>query len=701
MKFSPELTNRIIEWKESLTVIPTDLFLDYARMYLGEIETPFNKQNLVTQIAAFFCQDENKKNIMALLGENDLKILSLIHLITDSTKESIVEFFESESDSFTIRAHLKNLEERLIIFYSKKKQNEKKCYCINPVIEEALGAKIGMSVLIQSKKIETAKSASGKINLNSIFLASVISFILSHPDLCKENGGIKKRALKDFASICGFSETEISQDSDFQKSMEVLISAFRNLLLFSEKNGVLVPDWARLLNFSNLPEIHQFIYLCVASCWSGHSRQSLSTCAQLLTDTLFSMGERCYSRKMILRLAFLINSLSPDERKTFSRFETLMAKISNEEMNFSPLSKLDQILDSCIALGLLKKLSDDENSNDFFYASPIFYQSKDEKNLQQKEKFISVEAGFSVTIMPGQNLEKLLPLVKFLDIKHFDVVAGFEITHKSVLRAFDFGMDLNAIKEILVKSSGFEIPQNLEISLEDWYNSYSSATLYHGYVLTVNAENMILAQKNPVLSKHIIARLAEGVLLLDFKDDFEASAIIAHSGLNFIGKVKTCSKEIQAPSLPLIRKTNLFLNNTDECKIEKNEKETEKFLQSMKDKLDAMNLTSEQKEGLLSRINRRIIVNENQLQAATVHFDKTEASALDNSGKIYIIEKAIQEENLVEITVDKNSLPQVGLPINLDKKNATVTIRKKDGTEFTIPISLAIKVKKVRIEFQF
>ena len=135
--------------------------------------------------------------------------------------------------------------------------------------------------------------------------------------------------------------------------------------------------------------------------------------------------------------------------------------------------------------------------------------------------------------------------------------------------------------------------------------------------------------------------------------------------------------------------------------MDSDETETEKIIQSMKDRLEKMNITTEQKEGLLSRINRRIIVNEKQLCGQSVHFDRKEASAMDNSGKVYIIDRAMQDENLVEITMDINALPQLGLPIALDKKNGTVTIHKKNGNELTLPISAAVKVKKVPIEFDF
>ena len=698
MKFNSEVTDKITHWKEKLTALPTDVFLDYARMFLGEISTPFNKQNLVTQVAVFFCQEENKKNAIALMGKNDLKILSLVKLIPESTKKSITEFFSDEADSFTIRAHLQNLEERFILYSYKSNSSGKTVYAINPIIEDALGSKIGMNVLIEKSSVEKHPEPT-PISLSPIFLASFISFSLYHSGVCKTDGTLKKKAAKDFAEICGLDEA--SENSLFSNSVEYLVSAFRNLMLYEEKDGMFAPNWQRLNNFARLPEISQYIYLCSGVFWTGHSHRSLNSSSQLLLDTLISMQDHPYTRKMILRMGSLINTLVQDSDKPTRRFELLISKTTNEEIDFSPIGKLDQLLDTCIAFGLIERIGTDENDRDVFQTSNVFRQALTQNAANQK--CISVESGFSVTVMPGLSLGQILPMVKFMDIKRLDVAAVFEINHKSVLRSFDLGMDLDSIQKVLEENSGYSIPQNLSVSLEDWFNTYSSATLYHGYVLKLNESNMSLAEKNRVLAPHIIAKLAPGVLLLDFKDDMEASAVVLQSGLTFIGKVKTCSKENEIPMLPFLKKNQCPISSDegfdDIDSDSKNECET--ILQSMKDSLEKMDLPQEQKDGLLSRIERRVIVNKSQLQGTTVHFDKTEASAMDNAGKNYIIEKAITEENLVEITMDLKALPYVGLPVNLDKKNGTVTIRQKNGNEITLPVSAAVKIKKIRVEFQF
>ena len=45
--------------------------------------------------------------------------------------------------------------------------------------------------------------------------------------------------------------------------------------------------------------------------------------------------------------------------------------------------------------------------------------------------------------------------------------------------------------------------QNLKINITEWYNSYSSAQLYYGYVLKVTDSNIPFAENNPNIKKYI------------------------------------------------------------------------------------------------------------------------------------------------------------------------------------------------------
>ena len=43
----------VILWRESLTTMKDTHFFDLLRMYLGEIKTPYNKQNLIENLSSF------------------------------------------------------------------------------------------------------------------------------------------------------------------------------------------------------------------------------------------------------------------------------------------------------------------------------------------------------------------------------------------------------------------------------------------------------------------------------------------------------------------------------------------------------------------------------------------------------------------------------------------------------------------------
>ena len=49
MQLDPKV-QRIIDWRESIAVLPDNHFFEIIRMYLGEIKTPFNKQKLIEAV---------------------------------------------------------------------------------------------------------------------------------------------------------------------------------------------------------------------------------------------------------------------------------------------------------------------------------------------------------------------------------------------------------------------------------------------------------------------------------------------------------------------------------------------------------------------------------------------------------------------------------------------------------------------------
>ena len=77
MQLDPKV-QRIIDWRESIAVLPDNHFFEIIRMYLGEIKTPFNKQKLIEELGAFIRREENRRTLISLLSETDLRIISAV-----------------------------------------------------------------------------------------------------------------------------------------------------------------------------------------------------------------------------------------------------------------------------------------------------------------------------------------------------------------------------------------------------------------------------------------------------------------------------------------------------------------------------------------------------------------------------------------------------------------------------------------------
>ena len=153
-----------------------------------------------------------------------------------------------------------------------------------------------------------------------------------------------------------------------------------------------------------------------------------------MIDCLASIPQTGYTRSSVVRLGFLMSSrLGQTENSAKGRFERLMQK-AREEQNATAVSlaegsMIDRMIDSAIAFGLLKKIGATEKKEDVFVSAIDFSdQSKSGPNHQQKKNFVHINSAYTVTLLPGLNLEDLVQLMTFLQIKKFGVVNRYDLS---------------------------------------------------------------------------------------------------------------------------------------------------------------------------------------------------------------------------------------------------------------------------------
>ena len=691
MTLDPKV-QRIIDWRESIAVLPDNHFFEIIRMYLGEIKTPFNKQKLIEELGAFLRREENRKTLVSLLSETDLRIISAVKYISNATQEKLYSFFAGTFTFAQLYERLLNLEERLIL-YRKSDHAGKTIVLVNPHLEDDLEPYTKQSVLLEPPEYAEI-SYETPSELSPVLISAFLAFIHKNPDLCKADGTFKKRTLSELERL-------------FPEKTELLFNltkAFINLSLIREVVEGYEIDKSKFLAFARLDEKIQYAYLCVAT-QGRFSRNSLVRQARLLLDVATSIPHEGFSRSIILRLAYLI---SEDQSEDFvgtsfgatSRFSAILSRARESENTVSEndgdiSSVLDRLVECAALFGIFSKKGTDTHGEAIFVSGAIFDTVE---KFDETPKCVSIDAAFNVTVLPGLSLENLIPLMDFMELKQFDTAAVFEINRKSIMRGFDAGLSADKIFSLLKKYSPYPIPQNLEISVDDWSHSYSSATIYKGYILQVSAENAKIAENNRAIAPFIAATLAPGIYLLSVESDEQATHVISRSGLDFIGKIKTSEKSYESigfPEFKVPEKNNRF--DTSEKPAPTSDEERAAHFEKMRAELEKLKLPTEKREGLLERIQHKIILTPTQLRADSVKFERIEAGGMDFSGKLHIVEGSISNNSMVELQFDTQVI--VGVPLSVSKTGNDATVLMEvmpDRDEKVLSIGQAKFVKRIR-----
>jgi hypothetical protein len=718
-----EHVQKIIDWRESFATLPDHHFFELIRMYLGEIHTPYNKQKLIEELGSFLRKKENRKTLAVLLSDSDLQIISAVKCIPLATQEKLASFFSTTFTFAALYERLLNLEERLILYRHADKKTHQTVIDVNPMLDDVLESLISRSVLLtenSSKKIQQKKNT--VMPLSPELIAAFVSYLFEDSGVCKSDGSFKKRALSNLEQVF---PGRIGQ-------LRLLMTAFINLSLVKENCGGYEIDRARFALFASLEDEIQYAYLCIAS-QGRFSRDGIMRQAQLLLDCAKSIPQNGFSRTMLLRSAFLISEKEFDvPGVAFDSEHSRFAQILSHAREAEPQKKtnalqtpagpvIDRLVDSAAEFGILVQTGfivsgDNEsdtpnNEREAVYACGSLVSGESRKR-GQKISVLSIDAGFTLTLLPGLPLEELLPLMDCMSVRQFDTAAVFEVTKKSVMRAFDLGMNTEGICALLSSYCPYGVPQNLRVSIEDWSKSYSSSALYKGYVLQVSKENCVFAEKNPAIAPYIKKILAPGIYLLSVHSDEEAQTFVSKSGLDFIGSIRTADDVPRAAGFPSIRKGRNQFAEEDKKAADSpfprgTDKDRAELFDTLRQSLSSMNLSPEQTDGLLSRIQRKIIISSSQLRGDSVRMERIEAGGMDFLGKVHVIEHAITTNSMIELeyeseqkdAADSQYVTLVGAPVSIEKQtdDAVVCMRvEPEHEEKLFSIGKARMVKRIR-----
>ena len=664
------MMNSMNHWADAFEAMPEQQFFKLIRLYLGEVQTPYNRQRLISQLASFIKNAENTQSILSYLDKKDITFLTAIYLIPNVSQQTLLDFFSGIGIS-DFYATLSNLSERLIIYSTKDKYSDNVCYHINPILFEPLKPYLSIESIFPEHKIEN-HFVEDSFCLSQNFLAAFISYIRINKIGCKNDGTIKKN---DFTKLEEIFLEQICY-------LQLLVNAFLNLSLLKDDGKSFILNNSRIEEFAKLSQFEQYSLLCVASC-CHFSREGLRKYAQLLMNVLNSIPEEGFSAKEVLRLLVLASTQKENKSSfgTKSRFSQILEQTkikeqsenSNQESNVSA-NLFEVMIESAISFGLLTFSGTTENGTKIYKKNKLPELIPITDNIP---KVLNIDSSFTVTLMPGLSLDSLLPLLSFISIKKSGIVTEFEITRQSISVGFDEGWNPNSIFSELEKFINYELPQNLKVNVLEWYKSYSSARLFSGYVLKVTDSNIAIAENNPKIKKYIKEKLAEGIYLLDISIDSDIKTFIKDSGLDFLGKIQQAEPSPENLSFPKLFENPSVLISLEETlkssnKKTLNVKESHQKITKLEELVKQKEISQQQKESLLYKISNRLILSENQLNSTSIRTEILEADGMDFAGKNHLIEVAIKEDDMMELTFPSGNssgfFTIVGKPLKIVKQ---------------------------------
>jgi hypothetical protein len=514
-------------------------------------------------------------------------------------------------------------------------------------------------------------------------LAALFAYISGEDGFFKTEGGIRKKVLDEGEKI--FPGLDLNMAAGALKALGLFErGAFDNPGGEDER---FTPQEQRIRDFSLLGEGQWQIYWA-AGVYLFLEEEKAAAQGGQISERFF----RNRAREAASGIHHFFGALEKGRcysKTVLHRFWNLLAKAGEgEDLWGSRLFESKNRLSFDLIMGALAKTgllslspvpgeAGEFWKKDFFYETPSqeaesAAPTEDVPVKNSGRPVIAMDTAFSFILYPEISLEDALSLSFFCSVQggrqgqETGAAVYFELSRSSAVRGFDQGLTAASMLRFLKRLSGDRVDSNLEWNLKDWETRYDAVSLHQGLVLTLAEDHRYLARAEPVAS--LIKRvLTPGVYLLATAEKGDAVSALKKAGVDIIAQPSSQasgfsgedpsrkSRSAEASG----RQSRLFLfqgertlplpvkgDNAPSPNAETLEGVKERFREILKKR----RLSKAEQDELSSRIERRLVLSEAQLEAASVRYEKLEARGLDYVGKSVIAKQAIALGSLLEVS---------------------------------------------------
>ncbi|NBB90216.1 MAG: hypothetical protein GVY23_03295 [Spirochaetes bacterium] len=701
----------ISQWRKTLLTLPDTSFFELVRNYLGEVQTPFNKQSLLDRLQAFLKRPATREAMIASIDENDARFLSAVEFLDGPVREQLLSFLGAEYTRLEIQNRLLNLQDRLLVF----PEAESDRLYINPLLEPVLSGRIiGPSVLFPRTPVE--HEPEGEPWLTDTLLAALFSLLMEQPLSFRADGRLKRRdhrRLSDAAPLLledegrplelvrhAFSTLGLVEDDG--TDMKVIVDSWRDFARLSTP-GRLATTWAAAAGLG--VDAGCVLQTTLTSVEPGYALRE----SHLLQLMEVAAGE-CGTRSVAGSAA---PAVGPEPATSDSAGTSVLEVLcelgvffDGGEARYAPRAAAR----SALAPG-------EDGGGDVAGAADAVGSTASKSDGPNAVPAGVVTPSYQLTITPAATLAQALPAVAAAELQRYDRYCEYEIRRDAVVRAFRGGFRGSEITTALEELHHAPLPQNVAFSISTWGDEYERIELLDGVVLLVDESHAPMLEHSPQLAPFLRRRLGPGAFLLSRAEEREWRQALGDAGVGAVPEVKTMGtaatselrpyrfREPRRVAPPGGTQGGAAGADTADTGVDPGalvgdrEAQQETLLAAA----DAAPLGDEQRREVRRRIERRLIVVPEQISRAVVPRDVPEARGLDYVGKVRLIEQALSRGTDYLEIVERGSGggPQRLFlrPGRLDKRSSHLLLQGEtvgEGREISVRVDKIGLVRVVR-----
>lgn len=548
------------KWYGALVAIPNQTFLSQITALLGKIKTPYNKQHLLERLESHLSRSEVQNSIVSGLTDMDKAILSVVVLSREPSTALITRLVEPVFMRANVHSHIEQLLGSFVLYASAI--DDDYIYSVAPPLLDVIHPFIGYSTFLPldaSTSMSGSSSAAAVTTVGAVYrdvppvtdmeIAALISFVMMHKKVRKVSGEFTAAAARDAVST--FQSKAPRQ--------EKLLNAMINLSLFTEGNTLQV-NWPLMEKFASLNAHHREALLCAAYVVDSKTTKLIQRLAQTLLDCQATAGDRGISKQLLNNMAVVL--FESDPLLVTSRYDSFLSRNSKPRgveggtPYFDMAELFYDVVDAACDFGYIQ----DEAGNCRFRFTGLDTPQQREGGysttltsgtqppacggFDASTPLVTIDASFTVTVMPGLELLRMLRIVPFLSLVSSQTASVFSVTRESAIHAFDMGLSVGDITKTLEEYTAQKSPDSLVVSLESWYEAYTSVHLYRGYVVQLTESAARRFECSTDYGKVVHQKIADGVYLLEIPvmslhdSDNDAVKVLARFGFKYIDKVE-------------------------------------------------------------------------------------------------------------------------------------------------------------------